>query len=285
MLARFATGIDQQQAGRIECGRRGETVQHFSVHRHDRREGNHAATCRSNAVERAGNGGFGHAGLHSHAHCRGVHLITYGGSAIQFGNFFVALDVAQRHHGANEFETRGIAHLQGVQTGEVGHFDHDVVAIGRKEVHAASQTARFAEDHREFALRRRAFDATLCGHVGNRGNRARPNDIIDVNIVAHQRFDAAFAIDHQRQSVTVLAGEIKERTVLTKFVGIVREIARAVVVAGDENDAATDELAQAAAALCISGTGKEHRTQIFSNYCSGKVTTFRAESYTFAQLL
>ena len=83
----------------------------------------------------------------------------------------------------------------------------------------------------------------------------------------------------------MLAGEIKERTVLTKFVGIVREIARAVVVAGDENDAATDELAQAAAALCISGTGKEHRTQIFSNYCSGKVTTFRAESYTFAQLL
>ena len=232
MFARFATGIDQQQAGRIECGRRGETVQHFSVHRHDRRERNHAATCRSNAVERAGNGGFGHAGLHSHAHCRGVHLITYGGSAIQFGNFFVALDVAQSHHGANEFETRGIAHLQGVQTGEVGHFDHDVVAIGGQEVHATSQAAGFGEERRQFAFRGGAFDAALGRHVCHRGNGARPDDVVDVDVVAHERLDAAFAVDHQRQPIAVLTGEIEKRTILTELVGVVREVARAVVVAG-----------------------------------------------------
>jgi len=72
-----------------------------------------------------------------------------------------------------------------------------------------------------------------------------------------ERFDAAFAVDHQRQPVAVLTGEIEKRTVLTELVGVVREVVGAVVVAGDENDAATDELAQAAAGGCTKGKGKE----------------------------
>ena len=114
VLARFGTGIDQEQARGIERGRRGEAVQHFAVHRYDGGEGNHATARRGNTVERTGDGGFGHAGLYGHAHGSGVHLITDGGGAVEFGYFLLALDVAQCHHGTNEFDARRLAHLQGV---------------------------------------------------------------------------------------------------------------------------------------------------------------------------
>ena len=167
VLARFGTGVDQEQARRIERGRRGETVQHFAVHRYDRGERNHAAARRGDAVERTGDGGFRHAGLHGHAHGGGVHLVTDGSGAVEFGDFLLALDVAQRHHGADELDTRRFAHLEGMQTGEVGHLDHDVVAIGRQVVHAATQAARFGEEGGQFAFRRGAFDAAFGGHVGH----------------------------------------------------------------------------------------------------------------------
>ena len=185
-------------------------MQHFAVHRYDGGEGNHAAARRGNAVERTGNGGFGHAGLYGHAHRGGVHLIADGGGAVEFGDFLLALDVAQCHHGTNEFDARRLAHLQGVQAGEIGHFDHDVVTIGGQVVHAPSQTAGFGEDRRQFALRSSAFDATLGRHVGHRGDRPRPDDIVDVDVVAHERLDTAFAVDHQRQPIAVLTGEIEK---------------------------------------------------------------------------
>ena len=96
-------------------------------------------------------------------------------------------------------------------------------------------------------------NAAFGCHVSNRGHGSRPNHIVNVDVVTHQGFRTAFAVDDKCKSIAVLPGEIEERTILTKLIGVVGEVARTIVIPKEHDDSAAYQLAQTAAALRVCG--------------------------------
>ena len=257
MLACLGTSVAEQQAASLERACRRITVEDFAVHTDNALEGNHTAVACGNTIQHTAYVGFRHTGA-AEAHGRCVHLITDGGSALQFLNFLSRFDEAQLDDSLNEFLRGGIALLRGVYAQEVVQANHRFVAIGRQEVHLAASLLRLSHHFHEGCHRRSVCHAAFLGHLHNAGHFAVPDDVVNVNLIAQQGFGAAVGIDDAHQAIAVLAEEIEERTVLTEFIRIRRVVHRALVVAHQDNQAVAYQLAQSSAALNVGILGEKH---------------------------
>ena len=257
MLACLGTSVAEQQAASLERACRRITVEDFAVHTDNALEGNHTAVACGNTIQHTAYVGFRHTGA-AEAHSRCVHLITDGGSALQFLDFLGRFDEAQLDDSLNEFLRGGIALLRGVYAQEVVQANHRFVAIGRQEVHLAARLLRLGHHFREGRHRRSVCHAAFLGHLHNAGHFAVPDDVVNVNLIAQQGFGAAVGINDAHQAIAVLTEEIEERTVLTEFIRIRRVVHRALVVAHQDNQAVAYQLAQSGAALNVGILGEKH---------------------------
>ena len=114
-----------------------------------------------------------------------------------------------------------------------------------------------------------AGSAALLGHGLHGVHRAEPHDVVDVYFIACQPVLAAVGVEHTSQAVALLTEEVEERTVLAKFVSVGGIVERAVVVAGQHDEAAAYELAQAVAAFHISLFVEKHVEWYFLEKRSG----------------
>ena len=228
-------------------------MQHFSVHGDDAGEGDLASERGGDAVEGTCNLGFGDSLLHCHSHGCGVHFVANGSSAVEFGYFFCALDVAKGDYGINEGLTGSSALLVGMNSTQIHELNHQIVAIGWEEMELSSLRFGLCEDFLQRAHWSCVKNAAFGCHVSNRGHGSRPNHIVNVDVVTDECFFSTFAVDDKCKSITMLSRKIKERTILTKLIGIVGEVARAIVITQEHDDSAAYQLAQTAAALRVCG--------------------------------
>ena len=228
-------------------------MQHFSVHGDDAGEGDLASERGGDAVEDTCNLSFCDSLLHCHSHGCGVHFVANGSSAVEFGYFFCALDVAKGDNGINEGLTGSSALLVGMNSTQIHELNHHVVAIGWEEMELSSLRFGLCEDFLQRAHWSCVGNAGFGCHVSNRGHGSRPDDVINVDVVADECFFSAFAVDDKCKSIAVLPGEIEERTILTKLIGVVGEVARTIVIPKEHDDSAAYQLAQTAAALRVCG--------------------------------
>lgn len=104
----------------------------------------------------------------------------------------------------------------------------------------------------QFGERAALRHSDLCGQLLHAGLGSHPDNVVHIHIVTEKAFLVAVCIDDTRKSGMRMAEEIDERTVLTKFIRIVRIICRGFVVSQNKYDAVTDFLTQSLAAVLIS---------------------------------
>ena len=134
----------------------------------------------------------------------------------------------------------------------------DVEPVRRKEVHGAAALDGFVYERLQAAHRRRFDHTDLGGHVADTLDRTVPDDVINVDLVAHKELPAAVGVDNAYQTVAFLPEEVEERTVLAELVGIGGVVDGTVVVPEDEDEPVAHQLAQCGAPLSIGCFG-EHR--------------------------
>ena len=88
---------------------------------------------------------------------------------------------------------------------QVHELNHCVVAVGRQEMHLAPCGARLLAQGGKFLHGRRVGHTHLLRHVVNAIHRAIPHDVLDVDVVAIERFGAVVHVDDAHQSVALLA--------------------------------------------------------------------------------
>ena len=134
----------------------------------------------------------------------------------------------------------------------------DVEPVRRKEVHGAAALDGFVYERLQAAHRRRFGHTDLGGHVADTLDRTVPDDVINVDLVAHKELPAAVGVDNAYQTVAFLPEEVEERTVLAELVGIGGVVDGTIVVPEDEDEPVAHQLAQCGAPLSIGCFG-EHR--------------------------
>ena len=92
------------------------------------------------------------------------------------------------------------------------------------------------------------FDADAGGQFLDAGQGAGPDDVVDVVVVGEDVVLAGLAVEHADEVLPLKAEEIEEGAVLTEPIGVVGIIARGFVVAGENDDAVADILAELLAA-------------------------------------
>ena len=77
----------------------------------------------------------------------------------------------------------------------------DVEPVRRKEVHGAAALDGFVYERLQAAHRRRFGHTDLGGHVADTLDRTVPDDVINVDLVAHKELPAAVGVDNAYQAV------------------------------------------------------------------------------------
>ena len=163
----------------------------------------------------------------------------------------------------NEVEARSGTLVARMDARQVHQLDHDVVAVGREEMHLPSGVFGQADEAREFVHRPRFGNAALIGHIAHRGDRPCPDDVVDIDVVADERLHTALAVDDECQSVAMLSGEVEKRAVLAIFVSVGRVVVRAFVVAHQYDDTVAYQLAQLRTTLNVCVRRKKHNKWYF----------------------
>ena len=119
------------------------------------------------------------------------------------------------------------------------------------EVHGAAGLDGVVYERLQASHGRSFGHADFSGHVADTLDRTVPDDVVDVDFVAHEEFPAAVGVDDADQAVTLLSEEVQERAVLSELVGIGGVVDGTVVVPEDEDEPVAHQLAQCGAPLSI----------------------------------
>ena len=180
----------------------------------------------------------------AHLHSGGVHLIADGTGTLYLGDLFRALHHTLAHHGHDECQRCLLTLFGRMDTKEVHNLNLMVVAVRRKEVDGTTSVARILHQTLQAFHRRALPHPALFGHIGHGIYGTKPNDVVQIDVVADEPFLARISIDHAHEALAVLAKEVEEGRVLTELVGVGRVVGRRVVVAEEQDESAPHVMAQ-----------------------------------------
>ena len=259
----FATGVHDEHASFLEAVVVSVVVEGLAVDGHDDGEGDGAVAFPGFAFHESGEFVFVAAG-HGEAHGADVHVVGCGDGAFDFGNLLGALDGALLDAGEDEVE-RGVAVDGGVGDAEpLAEVGADVGAVGRQVVGQGGGGTLAVEVFAEVGKGAAVVDADAGGEFLDGGQGAGPDDVVDVVVVGEEVVLAAVAVDDAHEVFALEAEEVEEGAVLAEPVGVVLVVAGCLVVAGEDDDAALEVLAELLAAGDI-GLFVEHGGYVF--YC------------------
>ena len=246
----FCTGIGQHQPSGLQQVAMVMVVQGLSVLCQDGGKRHHAAVRGGDAVQHTGDVSFGHS-RPAQAHGGGVHLVADVAGLVYLGNFARLLFGAEADHCLDEVYRRMLSHHRGAQAGQVFQQEHVVIPVGRQEVYFPPLRQGLADHFFQLAERAAVRYTYLCGQFLDRRLRTHPDDVVHGHIVTEEIVLLGVGIEQTGISGVRMSEEIKERTVLTVFVGIVRIIGRRFVVAQQQDEPAAHFFPQGIASFLV----------------------------------
>ena len=131
-----------------------------------------------------------------------------------------------------------------MDAGEVHQLNHQVVAVGGQEVDALALLPGLVHHGLQLAHGRTVSHSALAGHVGHAIYLAKPYDVVDADVVAHECLAVGIYVYHTHQPLAVLSVEIQERAVLAEPVTVGGIVGWRVVVAEEQHQSAAQTLFQ-----------------------------------------
>ena len=181
-----------------------------------------------------------------------MHLIAHGTGLLNLRNLQIRLHLPHVYDGHDQLHRGRFLLLCGMDAQQVEQLDLRVMAVGRQEMNLPLLPERLVADHLELLHRSRQLNAHLVGHIPDGVHRTEPHDILNIDVVAHQRLRAVVDVNHTHQSVALLSEIVQERRVLPEgIVGIARIVTGSLIVSEEQYDAALHALPQFLTALCI----------------------------------
>ena len=160
-----------------------------------------------------------------------MHVVGGGDGLLYFLDFLGALDAALLDTGQDELHGGVVLHSVEFIAEQQTELTLVVGAVGRQVMDAAS----LADGLGTKGLEGGEIATILHAHTGGKffdaGQRACPDDIVDVVIVGKKIVFPVVAVEDTNQVLTLEPEEIEKRTVLTEPIGVVGVVAGGFVVA------------------------------------------------------
>ena len=147
-----------------------------------------------------------------------MHLVADGTGTLYLGYLAGALHGTLVDDSLDELHAGCLPLLRGMDAQHVHELNHVVVAVGRQEVDALAAGLGLPE---EIGKRTHGYGlcyARLGCHVCHAVHRAEPDNVVDVDVVAHEVLAVVVNVDDAGKSFAMQPVEIQERAVLTETV-------------------------------------------------------------------
>ena len=257
VVAGLGTGIAEHESPCLQLTVAGIAVLYLSVHGKDSLEGVAVAVGMGDALDESGDVFLSDSGT-ALTHGGSVHEIAYLRRLTEAFYLLRPLDSPHIDDGLDKGERCSLASLQGMEAEDVGELYHKVVTVLRQKVYGLSGLLRTAEAVCECAHRLRVGYADFCCEVTDGWYEAIPDDIVDVDVVAEERFGIVVNIDDTDECLPCLTEVVEEGGVLTEAVCVCRIVAGAVVVAEEDDESAADFCLEFVAARDVNFLAENH---------------------------
>ena len=226
----FRSGIGQHQPACLQYLAMVMIVQGLSVLAQNSRERYHVAIRSGNTVQHTGNVLFGYTWL-AKAHGCGMHLVTDVANLVDFLYLARLFYRAQADDCLNQLQRTMLLGQRGTDAGQFFQQQHVVVPVRRQEMDFPVLRDGFVHGLFQFGKRETFAYTYLCRQFFYTGLGTHPDDIIHSDIIAEKIIFASFYVKYSGISRMGMTEEIKERTVLTELVRIVRIVGWCFIVA------------------------------------------------------